>query len=156
MATVTAYALQDMHGNELQRMGSIPNPMHLPNGDQVAGATAGWNNGTYQIVEISWEVPDPAAAVPEIISDRQFFQALAMNGAITPDEALAAVKTGALPAAMQTALNTMPANQKFNAEMMLSGATAFERHHPMTDSMMAMMGWDAAQTDQLWTYAATL
>jgi hypothetical protein len=156
MATASAYSLQDMAGNELLRTGSIPNPMHLPNGDQVCGASAGWNNGTYQLVEISWDVPDPAQEVPDIISDRQFFQALAMSGTITTDEALAAVKTGTLPAKMQTALDAMAPSDRFNAEMMLSGATQFQRSNPMTNSMMQVMGWDAKSTDDLWRYASTL
>jgi hypothetical protein len=50
--------------------------------------------------------PAPApvivAPAPVIISDRQFFQTLAVEGRITEDEALAAVKTGELPATLQT------------------------------------------------------
>ena len=35
-----------------------------------------------------------------IISDRQFYQALAMKGLVTKDEALAAVQTGTIPQAL--------------------------------------------------------
>lgn len=98
----------------------------------------------------------PPAAVPATVSDRQFFQALAMAGAITQAEALAAVKTGAVPAAMQTVIDGMAADDKFNAEMLLSGATVFARAHPMTEALRAAMGWTAPQTDRLWTVAAEL
>jgi hypothetical protein len=156
MATVYGYSLQDMAGNELQRMQTIPNPMQLPNGDQVHGASPGWTNGTYQLVEISWEEPDPPVPVPEIISNRQFYQALTADSTITKDEALNAVKTGALPLSMQQALDAMPPDRQFNAEMMMSGATAFERSHPGTIELMTALGFNAQQTDDLWRYAITL
>ena len=156
MATVAGYALQDKNGNEIQRMQSIPNPMLLPNGDQVCGAAPGWSDGGYSLVPVSWDVPDaPPMPIPPI-SDRQFFQALALSGSITQTDALAAVKTGTLPPQLQDAINAMPPDQQFSAEMMLSGATAFDRNHPMTDAMMQVLGWDAASTDELWKYAATL
>jgi hypothetical protein len=147
-----------MSGNELQRMEAIPNPLQLPNGDQVYGATAGWSNDSYRLVETSWDVPDPPLAPLALqpISDRQFFQALALKGVITTSEALAAVKTGTLPAKLQAALSTMPADQRFDAEMLLSGAVVFHRDAPMTNAMMTIMGWDAPSTDELWRYAATL
>lgn len=156
MATVTEYSLQDMQGNELQRMAYIPNPLLLPNGDQVHGATAGWTNGVYKIVEITTEVPDPPPPVPEMISDRQFYQSLALKGTITNDEALAAVKTGTMPKDMQKLLDAKPADKKFSSDMMLSAATAFARNDPGTIELMTALGYDAQQTDDLWRYAITL
>lgn len=97
----------------------------------------------------------PAAELPAI-SDRQFFQALAQAGAITADEALAAVMTGRLPAAIEAAVSALPAAERFAARMVLSGATAFERGHPMVARLGAAIGYDAAALDALWQAAAAL
>jgi hypothetical protein len=116
MATVTQYSLQDMAGNELHRStGDIPNPMQLPNGDQVHAVAPGWTNGIYKLVQITSDVPDEPPPVPDVISNRQFFQALAMSGSITQAEALAAIKTKTLPQPMQNAINAMPPDQQFAA-----------------------------------------
>ncbi|MBK3400774.1 MULTISPECIES: hypothetical protein [Methylobacterium] len=97
----------------------------------------------------------PAAELPAI-SDRQFFQALAQAGAITADEALAAVMTGRLPAAIEAAVSALPEAERFAARMLLSGATAFERGHPMVARLGAAIGYDAAALDALWQAAAAL
>ncbi|MEN3236442.1 MULTISPECIES: hypothetical protein [Methylobacterium] len=98
----------------------------------------------------------PAADVLPAISDRQFFQALAQAGAITADEALAAVMTGRLPAAIEAAVSALPEAERFAARMLLSGATAFERGHPMVARLGAAIGYDAAALDALWQAAAAL
>ncbi len=98
----------------------------------------------------------PPASVPETISDRQFFQALAMAGTITTAEALAAVKTGDIPAALQSFVDTLPSDQQFAAEMLISGATTFSKSHPMTAILRAGMGWTSDQLDSLWLTASAL
>lgn len=95
-------------------------------------------------------------AVPETISDRQFFQQLAVIGAISTDEALAAVATGTLPQALQGFVDSLPSDQKFAAKMLLVGATVFNRSHPMTDVLRQGMGWSTSQLDALWVAAAAL
>lgn len=97
----------------------------------------------------------PAAGLPAV-SDRQFFQALALAGAIDPAEALAAVMTGTLPARIEAAVSGLPEAEQFAARMLLSGATAFERGHPMVAQLGAALGYDAAALDALWRQAATL
>lgn len=106
---------------------------------------------------VKYQPPAPLPpAVPELISDRQFFQALALAGAITREEAIAAVKTGSIPAALQAVLDTLPEDQRFGAEMLISGATIFERSHPMVPLLGAALGKSAADLDALWTAAAAL
>lgn len=101
--------------------------------------------------------PDPPAVpVPSQISDRQFFQQLAVAGIITQDDALNAVRVGAIPAPMQALVDALPANQQFAAKMLISGATVFERHHPMTETIGAAYGWNASQIDAFFTAAAEL
>ncbi|AWB24197.1 hypothetical protein DA075_27705 [Methylobacterium currus] len=97
----------------------------------------------------------PAAGLPAV-SDRQFFQALAQAGAITPDEALAAVMTGTLPTRIEAAVANLPEAERFAARMLVSGATTFERGHPMVARLGAALGYDAAALDALWRQAAAL
>lgn len=94
---------------------------------------------------------------PGTISDRQFFQGLALQSFITEAEALEAVKTGVLPAALETIVAGIadPAAQ-FAARMILSGATMFERDHPLVASVGAALGLNEAQIDALFVAAAGL
>jgi hypothetical protein len=89
------------------------------------------------------------------ISDRQFFQQAALAGIITQAEALAAVQTGAIPAALQTIVDAIAdPQQKFAAQMILSGATTFERNHPLTQSIGSALGWTEDEIDQFFRAAA--
>ncbi|MCJ2037076.1 hypothetical protein [Methylobacterium sp. J-068] len=90
------------------------------------------------------------------VSDRQFFQALALAGDITEGEALAAVMTGMLPAKIEAAVQALPDADRFAARMLLSGATTFDRAHPMVVVLGAILGKDDAALDALWSSAATL
>lgn len=102
-------------------------------------------------------VPVPPPVVPETISDRQFFQQAAIAGLITQAEALAAVQTGTVPAVLMNVINALPdAMQKFAAQMILAGATSFNRHHPLTEAVGAALGWTDAQIDQFFIDAAAL
>lgn len=98
----------------------------------------------------------PAPPVPDSISDRQFFQQLAIEGIISKPEALAAVKIGEVPAALQALINAMPEQEQFTAEILISGATVFQRSHPMTIAIGAAYGWNSTQMDELWRAAAAL
>ncbi|WLA64116.1 hypothetical protein [Bradyrhizobium diazoefficiens] len=94
--------------------------------------------------------------MPENISDRQFFQQLALSNIVTTAEALAAVKTGDIPAPLMAIVSAMPADQQFNAEMLLSGATVFQRSHPMTAAIGAAYGSSDDLVDAFFRAAATL
>jgi len=98
----------------------------------------------------------PPAPVPETISDRQFFQQLALSGVIAKADALAAVKTGEVPVALRAFIEALPPAQQFDAEMLLSGATAFERNHPLTNAIGAAQGMTPDQVDQFFRDAAAL
>lgn len=100
------------------------------------------------------EYVPPPPPVPESVSDRQFFHALALGGMISEAEALAAVQTGALPAPIAAIIDAMP--DQFAARMLLSGATTFERRHPLTDALAAALGYSPAQTDDLFRAAEAL
>lgn len=94
--------------------------------------------------------------VPATISDRQFAQQLATMGLITKVEALEWVKAGVVPVAFDAFVQSLPEDQRFDAEMLLSGATQFDRDHPLTETFGAARGMTPAQIDQLWRDAADL
>lgn len=102
----------------------------------------------------STPTPDPNA-VPASISDRQFFQQLAVLGVITEDEALAA-NAAIIPAALVAIIDQMPAEQQFAAKMLVSSATVFERNHPMTEAIGVSYGWTSEQIDDFFRAAAKL
>lgn len=93
--------------------------------------------------------------VPQLISDRQFFQQLAIAGIITEEEALAA-NAAVIPSAILTIINGLPAEIQFSVKMLISGATVFEREHPMTEAIGAAYGWTANQIDDFFRAAAQL
>lgn len=94
--------------------------------------------------------------VPEIISDRKFFQQLAIAGVITDAEAFAAVKTGDIPAAMEAFIDGLPTEEQFSARMVLCGDTQFSRHHALVAAFCAANGMTNDQIDDLWIAAAKL
>lgn len=100
--------------------------------------------------------PSPATTVPASISDRQFFQQLAVDGIITRAEALAAVKTGDVPAALAGIVDALPEADRFGAEMLLSGATVFERTHPLSIAIGKARGMTPSDIDAFFRAAAAL
>jgi hypothetical protein len=70
---------------------------------------------------------------------------------------LAAVRTGAIPAAMQSFIDAITdQEQQFGATMLLSGAVEFDRNHPLVESFRQAMDWTVQQTNDLWRLAAAL
>ncbi|MBK3798650.1 hypothetical protein GAY33_05290 [Azospirillum brasilense] len=98
-------------------------------------------------------VPDP---VPASISDRQFFQQLAVDGYISQAEALAAVKTGDVPAILLALIADMPDDERFAAEMLLSGATTYERAHPLSVAIGEARGLTPEEVNAFFRAAAKL
>ncbi len=102
---------------------------------------------------------DPATLpppVPGAISDRQFFQQLAVMGVVSETDAEAAVATGTLPTAMVELVSLLPEPAQFPARMLLKGATTFYRQHEMTDTITWLYGWTGDQVDQLFRDASAL
>jgi hypothetical protein len=98
----------------------------------------------------------PPPPTPDQISDRQFFQELSIMGLITQAEALSAVQVGTIPAAMETFIGSLPSAQQFSARMVLTGATTFQRSHPLVAMFGAAQGMTSAQIDALWIAASAL
>lgn len=100
------------------------------------------------------ELTAPPASI--IVSDRQFFQALAMGGKITEAEAEAAVATGTIPADMAALVDQLPADQQFTARMLLKGATTFRSDHPLADMLAGLYGLNEEQKLDLFRVASQL
>lgn len=106
-----------------------------------------------------WDVLRREGIIPEPIysvSDRQFAQGLAKREIIPHIEALAWVKNGTLPAAIQAFLESLPDDQRFDAEMVLAGATEFRRDHALTAAFGSALNWDSRQLDDFFTFCAGL
>ena len=99
---------------------------------------------------------NPTAPVPSTISDRQFAHGLWKQNVITFEEARDFLKVGEMPAALAGLVAQMPAAQRKDAELMITGSTSFERAHPFTAAIAAAFGWTNEVTDEFWTYAAAL
>lgn len=94
--------------------------------------------------------------VPDEISDRQFFQQMAVEGRITQQEALDAVGSGIIPGAMEVLIEMLPEEQRFAARMLIRGATTFRRTHPVTELIGQLYDMTSEQIDATWRDAAKL
>ncbi|QCN96675.1 hypothetical protein D3093_15150 (plasmid) [Azospirillum argentinense] len=103
-----------------------------------------------------FEPPAASTPVPASISDRQFFQQMAVDGYISQAEALAAVKTGNVPAILLALIADMPSGERFAAEMLLSGATTYERAHPLSVAIGEARGLTPEEVDAFFQAAAKL
>ena len=62
---------------------------------------------------------------------------------------------GGLAVAMSYAADA-DKEQREDAQLLVSGATTFDRNHPMTAALAAGMDWSSAQVNDLWSLAAQL
>lgn len=90
------------------------------------------------------------------ISDRQFFQELAVRNLITETEAEDAVASGIIPASLLLLVDQLPEEQQFPARMFLKGAITFDRFHPMVEAIGSLYDLDAEGIDDIWKSAINL
>jgi hypothetical protein len=92
-----------------------------------------------------------------VVSDRQFYQGLAIREFCTPAEALDAVRTGVLPRGLRVFVDAIPdAQERWAAEMLLSGAKEFRRDHPFVEQVGAWVGLDSEMLDAFWSQCSAL
>lgn len=124
---------------------------YLAIASDIAGPGWTWN-GTALIAPIIAPAPP---SIPQEISDRQFFQQLAVQGIITQADALAS-NAAVIPPPLLAIINQMPADQQFSAKMIISGATIYNRMDPLTIAIGTAYGWTSVQIDAFFTAAAAL
>ena len=147
-------------GDDASQVYSSASAATVGTGDKAYKAWLAQGNAPTRIATMD-ELKDVLIAagvidVPQTISDRQFFQQLAIAKVISQEEALAAVKTGDIPSALSGFIAALPDAARFNAEMLLSGATVFQRDHPLTNAVAMAQGMTADQVDEFFRQAAKL
>jgi hypothetical protein len=66
------------------------------------------------------------------------------------------VRTGVIPVAILSFLDALQSSDKFNAKMLLSGATVFERNHPLAIAIGEAQDMTPRQLDDFFRAAAEL
>lgn len=102
--------------------------------------------------------PEPESEhIVDVISRRQFFQQLSILEIITRAEALAAVQGGTIPTPLMVIIDSLPTDDdKFDAQMLVSGAQTFDRTHPLAEVVRQAMQWTVEQKDDFWIEASKL
>jgi hypothetical protein len=104
-------------------------------------------------IEAVRNAPPP---VPSAISRRQLLIALTAAGLITEAEALAAAKTGEVPAAIDAVFAALPKEQALAARITWATMTVVERDHPLIQAVIDAKIVTAEQADALFRQAAEL
>jgi hypothetical protein len=104
-------------------------------------------------IEALRNAPPP---VPTVISRRQLLIALANAKLITEAEALAAAKTGEVPAAIDAVFAALPKEQALAARITWATMTVVERDHPLIQAVIDAKIVTAEQADALFRQAAEL
>jgi len=110
----------------------------------------------YRMIWNGTTIVEPPETIPDEISRRQFFQQLASLELITNNEAKAALQNGAIPAALQALINQLPSSERYEAEMLIIGASTFARLHPLCDQIRILFEWSEEQRDNFWRAASKL
>jgi hypothetical protein len=99
-------------------------------------------------------LPEPPA--PIVLTNRQLFAALALTGFITEAEALAAGRTGAVPAAIDAVFASLPAQDAFLARLTWATMREVPCNHPLISAMVAANLATSEQVDGIFTLGASL
>jgi phenylpyruvate tautomerase PptA (4-oxalocrotonate tautomerase family) len=94
--------------------------------------------------------------VPAAISRRQLLIALAKAKLITEAEALAAAKTGEVPAVINTVFTALPKEQALAARITWATMTVVERDHPLIQAVIDAKIATPEQIDALFRTANNL
>lgn len=119
--------------------------------------------GEVTVVELTPEeiaaLPPPAAPSPPppiVLTNRQLFAALALTGFITEPEALAAGRTGEVPAAIDAVFGVLPEQDAFLARLTWATMREVKRDHPLITAMIAANLATAQQVDAIFALGASI
>jgi hypothetical protein len=156
---IVGYKLIDANGTILDQWGGVPyqmpgfpNPLILPNGDQIMGASSPGPYGEWTVVE--WDMDLPPTPIPQEITRRQCAKQMLAMGLISPQECLSMTKTGDMPAMVLALISTLPADQQVLAQIDFAADT-YRRDNALLGKMMAAAGKDGAAVDSFFLAAAS-
>ena len=98
----------------------------------------------------------PPPPPPVVITNRQLFAALALTGFITEAEALAAGRTGAVPAAIDNVFAELPAQEAFLARLTWATMREASRDHALISALVAANLATDGQVDAIFALGAAL
>jgi len=104
-------------------------------------------------------LPPPAAPEPPppiILTNRQLFAALALTGFITEAEALAAGRTGAVPAAIDAVFGVLPEQGPFLARLTWATMREVPQDHQLINMMIGANLATAQQVDAIFALGASI
>ena len=145
---IDCMVLFDSIGTEIP-FGASPDDVEEHGREIFARAAAG------EFGPVAEHVPRPPK-VPEAVSTRQFYQQLALDGEISLEEAIAAVKTGALPSRFRSLVDSLNGPEKINTVFAVVGSEEVNRKDPAITRIVAELGWSTEKFNRLFTEAAKL
>lgn len=92
--------------------------------------------------------------VPGTIRLLQFLGQGVIAGIFSQDEALAAARTGAVPAAIEAVFGTLPADQAFQARLAWAAMVEVDRASPLLAAVAAARGMNTAAMDDFFRAAS--
>lgn len=142
MEMIVGYRLIDSSGATVQQWGGvwgktpdIPNPLRLPNGDDVHCADLDTDYSGWRLV--AWTMDEPSSPVPAMVTPRQIRLLLLQQDLLDDVEALIAEQDRAVRITWEF-------------------ATEFRRGDPFLLAMAQGLGLDEVQLDQFFVAAAAL
>ena len=112
-----------------------PNPLILPNGNQVHGASVGFDYSGYMLIE--WQMEEPAPAVPESVTPRQVRLLLLQQDLLDDVE-------------------TMILTQPKEIQIAWEYALEFQRNDPLLNTLAQNLNLTEQQLDEFFIAAAQL
>ena len=125
----------------------------VPSGQTATGWELQDRGGKPVLVPIT--IPTPPPPMPTQITNRQYYQQLAIMGPITQQEAADAV-VGTPPPTILGYISSLPQAQQFDAEMFFKGGTIYDRHAALLTGLATYMGWSNSFMDTLWEEGSKL
>lgn len=109
-------------------------------------------------IDVAAETPlaDDPRPLPPSVTVRQFAQAVAMLGYITQIEALNWATRRALPAQMEDMLDSIPEQYRWDARMLVEGASTYEPSNDFVTMFAIIANITEEQQFVIWRRAATL
>ncbi|MGG5823514.1 hypothetical protein [Falsiroseomonas sp. HW251] len=101
----------------------------------------------------AWTADPPPLPVPASVRLLPFLREAAQRGLITAEDALAAARTGTVPAGFEPFLAKLPADQAFEARLAWAAMVDVERANPLLAVVAAQSGIADATLDELFRAA---